>query len=135
MPQSQTADLPRHQEEDETDKTKQAQTEQTHEKHQDMPSLPQARQPQCQKDRKTQEQNNTRQNKTNRLQNNPESNKAQDQHRDHRLKICIIPSFHLLHSLKTVGLVAKSADWNMAQRNATSGMGLPLYLRAVYLNT
>ena len=35
MPQSQTAALPRHQEEEETDKTKQAQTEQTHEKHQD----------------------------------------------------------------------------------------------------
>ena len=33
MPQSQTAALPRHQEEEETDKTKQAQTEQTYEKH------------------------------------------------------------------------------------------------------
>ena len=35
MPQSQTATLPRPQEEEETDKSKQAQTEQTHEKHQD----------------------------------------------------------------------------------------------------
>ena len=33
--QSQTAALPRHQEEEETDKTKQAQVEQTYEKHQD----------------------------------------------------------------------------------------------------
>ena len=33
VPQSQTAALPRHQEEEETDKTKQAQTEQTYEKH------------------------------------------------------------------------------------------------------
>ena len=33
VPQSQTAALPRHQEEDETDKTKQAQIEQTYEKH------------------------------------------------------------------------------------------------------
>ena len=33
VPQSQTAALPRHQEEEETDKTKQAQMEQTHEKH------------------------------------------------------------------------------------------------------
>ena len=35
MPQSQTAALPRPQEEEETDKSKQAQTEQTYEKHQD----------------------------------------------------------------------------------------------------
>ena len=35
VPQSQTAALPRHQEEEETDKTKQAQMEQTYEKHQD----------------------------------------------------------------------------------------------------
>ena len=35
VPQSQTADLPRHQEVEETDKTKQAQIEQTYEKHQD----------------------------------------------------------------------------------------------------
>ena len=33
VPQSQTATLPRHQEEKETDKTKQAQIEQTYEKH------------------------------------------------------------------------------------------------------
>ena len=33
MPQSQTAALPRPQEEEETDKSKQAQTEQTYEKH------------------------------------------------------------------------------------------------------
>ena len=33
MPQSQTAALPRHQEEEETDKSKQAQIEQTYEKH------------------------------------------------------------------------------------------------------
>ena len=33
VPQSQTAALPRHQEEEETDKTKQAQIEQTCEKH------------------------------------------------------------------------------------------------------
>ena len=33
VPQSQTAVLPRHQEEEETDKTKQAQIEQTYEKH------------------------------------------------------------------------------------------------------
>ena len=33
MPQSQTAALPGHQEEEETDKTKQAQIEQTYEKH------------------------------------------------------------------------------------------------------
>ena len=33
VPQSQTAALPRPQEEEETDKSKQAQTEQTHEKH------------------------------------------------------------------------------------------------------
>ena len=33
MPQSQTAALPRHQEEEETDKTKQAQIEKTYEKH------------------------------------------------------------------------------------------------------
>ena len=39
VPQSQTAALPRHQEEEETDKSKQAQIEQTYEKH----SLPQAR--------------------------------------------------------------------------------------------
>ena len=35
VPQSQTATLPRHQEEEETDKTKQAQIEQMYEKHQD----------------------------------------------------------------------------------------------------
>ena len=35
VPQSQTAALPRHQEEEETDKTKQAQIKQTYEKHQD----------------------------------------------------------------------------------------------------
>ena len=33
VPQSQTAALPRHQEEEETDKSKQPQTEQTYEKH------------------------------------------------------------------------------------------------------
>ena len=33
VPQSQTAALPRHQEEEGSDKTKQAQTEQTYEKH------------------------------------------------------------------------------------------------------
>ena len=33
MPKSQTAALPRHQEEEETDKSKQAQIEQTYEKH------------------------------------------------------------------------------------------------------
>ena len=33
VPQSQTAALPRHQEEEETDETKQAQIEQTYEKH------------------------------------------------------------------------------------------------------
>ena len=33
VPQSQTAALPRHQEEEETDKSKQAQIEQTNEKH------------------------------------------------------------------------------------------------------
>ena len=33
VPQSQTAALPRHQEEEETDKSKQAQTEETYEKH------------------------------------------------------------------------------------------------------
>ena len=33
VPQSQTAALSRHQEEEETDKSKQAQTEQTYEKH------------------------------------------------------------------------------------------------------
>ena len=33
LPQSQTAALPRPQEEEETDKSKQAQTEQTYEKH------------------------------------------------------------------------------------------------------
>ena len=43
MPQSQTAALPRHQEEEETDKTKQAQIEDTYEKHQDKLSPPQAR--------------------------------------------------------------------------------------------
>ena len=41
VPQSQTAALPRPQEEEETDKPKQAQTEQTHEKHQDQLSPPQ----------------------------------------------------------------------------------------------
>ena len=35
VPQSQTAALPRHQEEEETDKSKQAQIEQTYEKHLD----------------------------------------------------------------------------------------------------
>ena len=60
MPQSQTAALPRPQEEEETDKSKQAQIEQTYEKHQDQLSLPQARQSQYQKDWKTQEQNDTR---------------------------------------------------------------------------
>ena len=35
VPKSQTAALPRHQEEEETDKTKQAQIEQTYEKHLD----------------------------------------------------------------------------------------------------
>ena len=35
VPQSQTAALPRHQEEEETDKNKQAQIEQTYEKHWD----------------------------------------------------------------------------------------------------
>ena len=35
VPQSQTAALPRHQQEEETDKTKQAQIEQTYEKHKD----------------------------------------------------------------------------------------------------
>ena len=35
VPQSQTAALPRHQEEEETDKTKQVQIEQTSKKHQD----------------------------------------------------------------------------------------------------
>ena len=73
VPQSQTAapspppaNLPpptspstRHQEEEETDISKQAQIEQTYEKHQDYLSLPQARQSQHQKDRKTQEQNDT----------------------------------------------------------------------------
>ena len=33
VPQSQTAALPRHQEEEETDKTKQAENKQTYEKH------------------------------------------------------------------------------------------------------
>ena len=42
VPQSQTAALPRPQEEEETDKSKQAQTKQTYEKHQDQLSLPQA---------------------------------------------------------------------------------------------
>ena len=45
VPQSQTAALLRHQEEEETDKSKQAQTEQTHEKHQDQSPPPQTRQP------------------------------------------------------------------------------------------
>ena len=35
VPQSKTAAIPRHQEEEETDRTKQAQIEQTYEKHQD----------------------------------------------------------------------------------------------------
>ena len=35
VPQSQTAALPRHQEEEETDKSKQAQIEQTYKMHQD----------------------------------------------------------------------------------------------------
>ena len=35
VPQSQTAALPRHQEEEETDKSKQAQIDQTYEKHKD----------------------------------------------------------------------------------------------------
>ena len=35
VPQSQTAALPRHQEEEETDKTKQTQIKQTYEKHED----------------------------------------------------------------------------------------------------
>ena len=35
VPQSQTATLPRHKEEEETDKTKQAQIEQRYKKHQD----------------------------------------------------------------------------------------------------
>ena len=35
MPQSKTAALPRHQEEEETNKTKQTQIEQTYEKHKD----------------------------------------------------------------------------------------------------
>ena len=43
LPQSQTAALLRHQEEEETDKIKQAQIEQTYEKHQDQLSLPQVR--------------------------------------------------------------------------------------------
>ena len=43
VPQSQTAALPRPQEEEESDKSKKAQTEQTYEKHQDKLSLPQAR--------------------------------------------------------------------------------------------
>ena len=43
VPQSQTAALPRPQEEEETDKSKQAQTEQTHEKHPDQLSPAQAR--------------------------------------------------------------------------------------------
>ena len=83
VPQSQTAALPRPQEEEETDKSEQAQTEQTNEKHQDQLSLPQARQ--YQKDRKTQEQNDTRKD-TQQIapQNKPQSNKEQDQHRDHR---------------------------------------------------
>ena len=40
VPQSQTAALPRHQEEEETDKTKQAQIEQMDKKHEDKLSLP-----------------------------------------------------------------------------------------------
>ena len=43
VPQSQTAALARHLEEEETDKSKQAQTEQTHEKHQDQLHPPQAK--------------------------------------------------------------------------------------------
>ena len=43
MPQSQTAAIPEHQQEEETDKTKQEQIEQTYEKNQDYLSLPQAR--------------------------------------------------------------------------------------------
>ena len=43
VPQSQTAALPRPQEEEKTDKSKQAQIEQTYEKHWDYLSLPQAR--------------------------------------------------------------------------------------------
>ena len=44
VPQSLTAALPRHQEEEETDKSKQAQIEQTYEKHKVLLSLlPQAR--------------------------------------------------------------------------------------------
>ena len=43
VPQSQTAALPRHQEEEKTDKSKQAQIEQTYVKHLDWLSLPQAR--------------------------------------------------------------------------------------------
>ena len=61
------APLPRPQEEEETDKPKQAQTEQTYEKHQDQLPPPQARQSQYQKDRKTQEHNNTERHTTNRL--------------------------------------------------------------------
>ena len=87
VPQSQTAALPRPQEEEETDKRKQAQTEQTHQKHQDQPPSPQARQSQHQKDWKTQEQNDTWKD-TQQIapQNKPQSNKEQDQHRDHRLR-------------------------------------------------
>ena len=47
VPQSQTAALPRPQEEEKTDKSKQAQTEQTLQKHQDQPlPPPQASKPQ-----------------------------------------------------------------------------------------
>ena len=60
MPQSQTAALPRPQEEEKTDKSKQAQTEQTHEKHQDQLSIPQARQSQYQKDWKKQQNTRTK---------------------------------------------------------------------------
>ena len=52
MPQSQAANLLRHQEEEETDKSKQSQTERTYEKHK-IAML---------KGLKTQEQNNTKQN-------------------------------------------------------------------------
>ena len=61
VPQSQTAALPRHQEEEDTDKSKQAQIEQTYEKHKDLvalssPSVVIA----MLKGLKTQEQNSTR---------------------------------------------------------------------------
>ena len=55
-----------------------------HKKYQDHPP-PQARQPQRQKDWKTQEQNNTMQNiKQTASQKKPQNNKEQDQHRTHR---------------------------------------------------